>query len=78
MCLENDVPSGGRKMSKFRDFIADDSGAVTVDWVMLTAAVVFLVVVAIASLDRMSVRLAERISVAVTSGETTSIASYDN
>jgi Flp pilus assembly pilin Flp len=65
-------------MIKTRDFITDESGAVTADWVMLTASVVVLVVTAISSLDRMTVRLAERISVAVTSGDTTSIANYDN
>lgn len=34
---------------KLRNFVADDSGAVTVDWVVLTAAVVGLAMVVIAS-----------------------------
>lgn len=34
---------------RLRNFVADDSGAVTVDWVVLTAAVVGLAMVVIAS-----------------------------
>ena len=37
--------------SKARAYIRDESGAVTVDWVVLTAAVVILSIGAIAALD---------------------------
>lgn len=37
--------------NKIRRAVMDDSGAVTVDWVVLTAAVVILSIGAIASLD---------------------------
>lgn len=38
-------------LAKARAYLSDDSGAVTVDWVVLTAAVVILSVGAIAALD---------------------------
>ena len=57
-------------------FAANEDGAVTVDWVILTAAVVVLVITATTSLDRMSVRLAENIGTAVSAGDTASIANY--
>jgi Flp pilus assembly pilin Flp len=38
-------------MSLFRDLLQDDDGAVTVDWVVLTAAVVIMTIGAIAVLD---------------------------
>jgi Flp pilus assembly pilin Flp len=57
-------------------FAGDEDGAVTVDWVILTAAVVVLVITATTSLDRMSVRLAENIATAVSAGDTASIANY--
>ena len=53
-------------------FARDDSGAVTVDWVILTASVVLLVVTAVASLDRMSIRLAEDIGTTISSVSTAS------
>lgn len=37
--------------SKARNFISDESGAVTVDWVVLTAAVVLLSIGAITAMD---------------------------
>jgi Flp pilus assembly pilin Flp len=57
-------------------FLNDESGAVTVDWVILTASVVVLVISGVASLDRMSIRLAENIGTAVSAGDTASIANY--
>ncbi len=36
---------------KFKDFASDDDGAVTVDWVVLTAGVVGLVGIAMAGLQ---------------------------
>ena len=36
---------------KFKDFTSEDDGAVTVDWVVLTASVCGLVVLAIAGLQ---------------------------
>ena len=36
---------------KFSGFVADDEGAVTVDWVVLTAGVVILAIGAITALD---------------------------
>ena len=57
-------------------FAGDEDGAVTVDWVILTAAVVVLVITATTSLDRMSVRLAQNIGTAVSAGDTASIANY--
>ena len=36
---------------KFKDFASDDDGAVTVDWVVLTASICGLVVLAIAGLQ---------------------------
>lgn len=38
-------------LAKARSYLRDDSGAVTVDWVVLTAAVVILSVGAIAAID---------------------------
>ena len=38
-------------LAKARAYLRDDSGAVTVDWVVLTAAVVILSVGAIAAID---------------------------
>ena len=35
----------------FEDLLSDESGAVTVDWVVLTAAVVILAIGAIAAID---------------------------
>jgi Flp pilus assembly pilin Flp len=59
-------------------FARDEDGAVTADWVILTASVVVLVLTAVVSLDRMSVRLAENIGAAVSAGDATTIANYDN
>ena len=38
-------------LSVFRSFIRDESGAVTVDWVVLTAAIVGLAIVVITTLE---------------------------
>lgn len=38
-------------LSKFKNFLSDDSGAVTVDWVVLTAAICALAVAAIVSIE---------------------------
>jgi Flp pilus assembly pilin Flp len=48
-----------------KDFIASEDGAVTVDWVVLTAAVVGLGIAAIASVKTGVSNLADRISSAV-------------
>ncbi|PKQ13073.1 MAG: hypothetical protein CVT70_05940 [Alphaproteobacteria bacterium HGW-Alphaproteobacteria-1] len=56
-------------------FAGNEDGAVTADWVILTAAVVALAISAIASLDRMTVRLAEDVAVTVSSATVESFAS---
>jgi Flp pilus assembly pilin Flp len=47
LCAEREMVSN-RMLVKFRD---DDSGAVTVDWVVLTASIVGLVALAMAGLQ---------------------------
>ena len=42
----NDLLKGQEIMNSFENFCADEDGAVTVDWVVLTAAVVGLAVLA--------------------------------
>lgn len=39
------------RWNKFKEFSTDETGAVTVDWVVLTAAVVALVSIAMAGLQ---------------------------
>jgi len=62
----------------FDDFITDESGAVTADWVVLTASVVVLVLTMIASLGNMNEDLANQIATSIGAGDTGSIANYDN
>ncbi len=49
-------------ISKFRRAAKDESGAVTVDWVVLTAAVVVLAIGAISVLDTRITALVDNIS----------------
>ena len=50
-------------MKRFLEkIIHDEEGAVTVDWVVLTAAIVGLVVLIIASMQNSTVDLSERVS----------------
>lgn len=39
-------------MDRFKDFLTDESGAVTVDWVVLSAAIVGLGVAVVASISQ--------------------------
>ena len=50
---------------KIKNFTADESGAVTVDWVVLTAAIVGLGIAVIAAVSNGVGSLGERISEAV-------------
>ena len=52
---------------KIKNFTADESGAVTVDWVVLTAAIVGLGIAVIAAVSTGVGELGERISSAVSS-----------
>jgi len=52
--------------ANIKNFAADESGAVTVDWVVLTAAIVGLGIAVIASVSTGVNNLAESISDAVT------------
>lgn len=52
--------------ANIKNFAADESGAVTVDWVVLTAAIVGLGIAVIASVSTGVNNLAESISEAVT------------
>lgn len=45
----------------FDHFLSDESGAVTVDWVVLTAAVVALAIGILASIDSATTELASEI-----------------
>jgi hypothetical protein len=59
-------------------FALDEDGAVTADWVILTAAVVALVLGAVVSLDQMTVRLAEDVAQTVSAATVESFASGGN
>ena len=62
-------------MIKFiKNFRKDEAGAVTVDWVVLTAAVVGLAVAAYTAIETNTNSLASGIATQI-SGETTSLAS---
>jgi len=53
------------KLFKLKKFQNDESGAVTVDWVVLTAAIVGLGLAVIAAVRTASLTLATKISTAV-------------
>ena len=53
------------KLFKLKKFQNDESGAVTVDWVVLTAAIVGLGLAVIAAVRTASMTLANKISTAV-------------
>ena len=57
-------------MKNLKHFLADDSGAVTVDWVVLTAGVVILAVVVMPPIQTaiadMAVMIGEQVGVAST------------
>jgi Flp pilus assembly pilin Flp len=57
-------------MNSIKRFLADDSGAVTVDWVVLTAGVVILAVVVMppiqAAVVDMAVMIGEQVGIAGT------------
>lgn len=55
--------------ANIKNFAADESGAVTVDWVVLTAAIVGLGIAVIASVSGGVNSLAERISTSVSGTE---------
>ena len=57
--------------TKARRVISDESGAVTVDWVVLTAAVVILSIGAIAALDTGVDSMITEISTQLSTGATT-------
>lgn len=46
----------------YKTFRADEDGAVTVDWVVLTAAIVVLGIVVLTTVGNATVSLADRIS----------------
>ena len=49
----------------FKKFSKDESGAVTVDWVVLTAAVVGLAIAAYAAVDSSTLALSDRTAAAI-------------
>jgi Flp pilus assembly pilin Flp len=53
------------KLFKLKKFQNDESGAVTVDWVVLTAAIVGLGLAVIAAVRTASLGLANKISTAI-------------
>ncbi|AFO86590.1 MULTISPECIES: hypothetical protein [Phaeobacter] len=53
-------------MNRFKQFIAKDDGAVTVDWVVLTAAIVGLVVLIAASMEDGALGLADLLAAYMT------------
>ncbi|MEK0162573.1 hypothetical protein VWZ88_15445 [Phaeobacter sp. JH20_36] len=53
-------------MNRFKHFIAKDDGAVTVDWVVLTAAIVGLVVLIAASMEDGALGLADLLAAYMT------------
>ncbi|APG48116.1 hypothetical protein [Phaeobacter porticola] len=53
-------------MNTFKHFIARDDGAVTVDWVVLTAAIVGLVVLIAASMEDGALGLADMLAAYMT------------
>jgi Flp pilus assembly pilin Flp len=67
-------------LAKARNFVRDDSGAVTVDWVVLTAAVVLLSIGAITILDGSIASMVNDIDTALSSAgdEVAADASFAN
>ena len=57
-------------MKMFKIFAREDDGAVTVDWVVLTAALVSLALTVLLSVGRATTGLADKISTKVTSHDT--------
>jgi Flp pilus assembly pilin Flp len=62
-------PTEGQMRETLRRFTYDEDGAVTVDWVVLTAAVVGLSVGIVASLNNETTGLSQRASGFITSNE---------
>lgn len=62
-------------MAAFRDFLRQDSGALTVDWVVLTAAVVGLGVATVASVRSGTQALGSDISTSLSSASVVSLGS---
>ncbi|MFS4582306.1 hypothetical protein [Phaeobacter sp. C3_T13_0] len=53
-------------MNRFKQFFAKDDGAVTVDWVVLTAAIVGLAVLIAASMEDGALGLADMLAAYMT------------
>ena len=56
-------------MKMFNEFLNDESGAVTVDWVVLTAAIVGLGIAVLSSVGGGTTELAGKISSSLAAGE---------
>jgi Flp pilus assembly pilin Flp len=52
-------------MDRWKDFLKDDSGAVTVDWVVLTAGVVVFAVIVMPPIQTAIVGMAEYIGTTI-------------
>ena len=60
-------------MKMFKEFLNDESGAVTVDWVVLTAAIVGLGIAVLSSVGGGTTELAGKISSSLSAGEVRSL-----
>lgn len=60
-------------MKMFNEFLNDESGAVTVDWVVLTAAIVGLGIAVLSSVGGGTKDLAESISTSLSEGNVRSL-----
>lgn len=56
-------------VAKIKTFAADESGAVTVDWVVLTAAIVGLGIAVVASVRTGTLDIAENIETSLTGAD---------
>lgn len=61
-------------MNFIKNFRKDENGAVTVDWVVLTAAVVGLAVAAYSTIEAETQTLANNVSATITNHDTTAAA----
>ena len=64
-------------MKMFNEFLNDESGAVTVDWVVLTAAIVGLGIAVLSSVGGGTTDLAESISQSLSDGSVRDLSGLD-
>ena len=65
-------------MKMFNEFLNDESGAVTVDWVVLTAAIVGLGIAVLSSVGGGTTELAGKISTSLSDGTVRTLDGLDS